>query len=67
MGNLEVRLVNDTGRTIGFGDRWQTHRVRSGSDGPILGQKHVGITIVCIDDYGRILVVHRRHKVFDKV
>ncbi len=38
-----------------------------GLDGPILGQKHVGVTIACLDDDGRILVQHRRHKIFDKV
>jgi isopentenyldiphosphate isomerase len=67
MRRLEVPLVNDSGRTIGYGDRWLTHRVRNGPDGPVLGQKHVGITIACIDDEGRILVQHRRHKIFDKV
>jgi isopentenyldiphosphate isomerase len=67
MVRLEVRLVNDAGRTIGFGDRWRTHRVRDGPGGPILGQRHVGITIACIDGVGRVLVAHRRHKIFDKV
>ncbi len=41
--------------------------MRAGRDGPILGQKHVGITISIADDDGRILVQHRRHKIFDKV
>jgi isopentenyldiphosphate isomerase len=67
MARLEVRLVNEAGRTIGFGDRWRTHRVREGPDGPILGRRHLGITIACVDDVGRILVAHRRHKIFDKV
>ncbi len=52
MRRLEIPLVNDSGRRIGYGDRWLTHRVRNGPDGPILGQKHVGITIACIDDDG---------------
>ncbi len=64
---LEIPLVNDSGKKIGYGDRWLTHRVRNGPDGPMLGQKHVGITIACIDDDGRILVQHRRHKIFDQV
>ena len=67
MGNLEVRLVNESGRTIGYGDRWQAHRVKKGRDGPVLGQKHVGITIACVNEEGKILVAHRRHKIFDKV
>jgi len=67
MARFEVRLVNETGRTIGFGDRWLTHRVREGPDGPILGQRHLGITIACVDDAGGILVAHRRHRIFDKV
>lgn len=67
MTRLEVRLVDESGRMIGFGDRWRTHRVRCGSDGMILGQRHVGITIACIDETGRILIAHRRHKIFDKV
>ena len=67
MGGLEVRLVDDSGRTIGFGDRWQTHRVTKGPNGPTLGQKHVGITIACVDQAGKILIAHRRHKIFDKV
>ncbi len=41
--------------------------MRNGGDGPILGEKHVGITIACLDDEGRILVQHRRHRIFDKV
>lgn len=67
MPKLEVRLVNESGRTVGFGDRWRTHRVTKGPTGPVLGQKHVGITVVCIDRGGKILVAHRRHKVFDNV
>jgi len=64
MARLQVRLVNESGKTIGYGDRWWTHRVRNG---PILGQKHVGITIACIDGSGRILVARRRHRIFDRV
>jgi len=67
MARLEVRLVNEAGRTTGFGDRWLTHRVREGPDGPVLGQRHVGITIACVDRTDRILVAHRRHKIFDRV
>jgi isopentenyldiphosphate isomerase len=67
MARLEVPLVNESGRTIGYGDRWWTHRVRTGSDGPVLGQKHIGICIACVDDGRRILVAHRRHRIFDKV
>ena len=67
MARFEVRLVNEAGRTIGFGDRWRTHQVREGPDGPILGQRHLGITIACVDGAGRILVAHRRHRIFDKV
>jgi len=36
-------------------------------NGPILGQKHAGITIACLDQSGRILTQHRRHRIFDKV
>jgi len=67
MARLQVQLVDDSGRTIGYGDRWRTHRVKESPDGPILGKRHVGITIACVDGSGRILVVHRRHKIFDKV
>ena len=41
--------------------------MRNGGDGPILGEKHVGITIACLDNDGRILVQHRKHRIFDKV
>lgn len=67
MVRLEVSLVDESGRTIGYGDRWWTHRVKKGPNGAILGQKHVGITIACVDDGGRILVAHRRHRIFDKI
>jgi isopentenyldiphosphate isomerase len=67
MERYKIPLVDGSGRTIGYGDRWWTHRVRAGPDGPILGEKHVGITIACVDDDGRVLVQHRKHKIFDKV
>jgi isopentenyldiphosphate isomerase len=67
MGRLEVPLVNESGRRVGYGDRWQTHRVRKGPNGPVLGQKHIGIVIALVDDAGRILVAHRKHKIFDGV
>ena len=41
--------------------------MRDGREGSILGEKHVGITIACLDDDGRILVQHRRHRIFDEV
>ena len=67
MERYKIPLVDESGRTTGYGDRWWTHRVRNSPEGPILGEKHVGITIACLDDDGRILVQHRRHKIFDKV
>jgi len=67
MERYKIPLVNGFGRTIGYGDRWWTHRVRDGRERPILGEKHVGITIACLDEDGRILVQHRRHRIFDKV
>ncbi len=67
MARTEVPLVNASGRTVGYGDRWQAHRVRTGPDGPVPGRKHVGITIACVDDEGKILAAHRRHRIFDKV
>jgi isopentenyldiphosphate isomerase len=67
MGRPEVPLVNESGRTVGYGDRWQTHRVRTGPSGTVLGKKHVGITIAIVNGEGRILVAHRRHKIFDRV
>lgn len=67
MEKYRIPLLDESGRTIGYGDRWWTHRVRNGPDGVILGQKHAGITIACIDGRGRILIQHRRHKIFDKV
>jgi len=67
MARFEVPLVDESGRTIGYGDRWWTHRVREGPDGHVLGQRHIGINIACVDDEGRILVAHRRHRIFDKV
>src|SRR5574341_2598177 len=62
-----IPLVNESGRGMGYGDRWLTHRTRDGPDGPILGQKHVGITIACIVDDAKIILQLRRHKIFDKV
>jgi isopentenyldiphosphate isomerase len=67
MASYEVRLVNELGKTVGYGDRWWTHRVTKGREGPVLGQKHLGMTIVCVDECGKILVAHRRHKIFDRV
>ena len=67
MVRYEVPLVDSSGKTIGYGDRWLTHRVRKGPDGIVLGQKHVGITIACVDDNGRILTAHRKHRIFDRV
>src|SRR5438128_8674226 len=67
MERYRIPLLDESGRTIGYGDRWWTHRVRDGPDGPILGQKHAGITIACLDHSGRILIQHRRHRIFDKV
>ena len=62
-----IPLVNELGTTIGYGDRWLTDRTKDSPDGPILGQKHVGITIACLDPNGKFMVQHRRHKIFDKV
>ncbi|MDG7013234.1 MAG: NUDIX domain-containing protein [Nitrososphaerota archaeon] len=67
MGRYEVRLVTELGKTVGYGDRWWSHRVTKGREGPTLGQKHVGITMACVDDGRRILVARRRHRIFDKV
>src|SRR5439155_3233508 len=67
MERYKIPLVDESGRTVGYGDRWWTHRVKDGREGPILGEKHVGITIACLDDDRRILVQHRRHRIFDKV
>jgi isopentenyldiphosphate isomerase len=67
MERYRIPLVNGSGRIIGYGDRWWTHRVRDGRGGPILGEKHVGMTIACLDDDGRVLVQLRRHRIFDKV
>ncbi len=67
MEKYRIPLLDESGRTIGYGDRWWSHRVRVGADGPILGQKHTGITIACLDDNGRILIQHRRHRIFDRV
>jgi len=67
MARSQVPLVAASGKTIGYGDRWLAHRVRSGPDSLALGRKHVGITIVCVDDGGKILVAHRRHRIFDRV
>jgi isopentenyldiphosphate isomerase len=67
MNRYKIPLVDESGKTVGYGDRWWTHRVRNGQESPILGEKHVGITIACLDDDGRILVQLRRHKIFDKV
>lgn len=64
MARLEVRLVNESGRTIGCGDRWATHRVRKGG---ALGRKRVGITMACVNEEGKVLVARRRHRIFDGV
>jgi isopentenyldiphosphate isomerase len=67
LSTYKIPLVNESGRTIGYGDRWWSHRVRDGPDGPALGRKHIGITIACLDKESRILVQHRRHRIFDRV
>ncbi len=63
----KIPLVDEHGGRIGYGDRWWTHRVKKGADGPILGQKHVGITIAMLDERRRVLLQHRKHRIFDDV
>ncbi len=67
MERYKIPLVNGSGETTGFADRWWAHRVRDGPEGPVLGKRHVGITIACLGDDGRVLIQHRKHKIFDKV
>ena len=67
MEKYRIPLLDKSGRTVGYGDRWRTHRVKDGPDGPVLGQRHAGITIACIDGEGKVLIQHRRHRIFDKV
>ena len=67
MRSYTISLVSESGKRMGYGDRCLTHRTSDGPDGPILGQKHVGITIACLDEDGRTLLQLRRHKIFDKV
>jgi len=67
MVRVELPLVDASGKLVGYGDRWQAHRVKEGPNGPVLGAKHIGITIACVDDQSRILTAYRRHKIFDKV
>ena len=67
MRSYTIPLVGESERRIGYGDRWLTHRTKSGPNGPVLGQKHVGITIACLDEDERILLQLRRHKIFDRV
>jgi isopentenyldiphosphate isomerase len=67
MEKYKIPLVDDSGKTTSYGDRWWTHRVRNSREAPVLGQRHVGITIACLDGQGRVLVEHRRHRIFDKV
>jgi isopentenyldiphosphate isomerase len=67
MEKYKIPLVDEFGKTTGYGDRWWTHRVRNSPEGPILGQRHVGITIACTDDHGKVLTQHRKHKIFDNV
>jgi isopentenyldiphosphate isomerase len=67
MKKYKIPLVDETGKTTGYGDRWWTHRVRDSPEGPVLGQRHVGITITSLDDNGRVLIQHRKHKIFDSV
>jgi len=67
MARMELPLVNASGKIVGYGDRWQAHRVKEGPNGPILGVKHIGITVACVDDQMRILTAYRRHRIFDQV
>lgn len=67
MSRYRIPLVDEFGKSSSYGDRWWAHRVRNGLEGPTLGQKHIGITIACLDEDGRILAQHRRHRIFDKV
>ncbi len=66
MEEYEIPLVDRSGRVSGYGDRWLSHTVSGSTGNLILGQKHVGITIACIDHKNRILLEHRKHKIFDK-
>ena len=67
MKKYEIPLVDESGKITGYGNRWWTHRVRDSPGGLILGQRHVGITIACIDGNGRVLIQQRKHRIFDKV
>ena len=67
MRSYSIPLVSESGRRKGYGDRWLTHRTKTVANSPVLGQKHVGITIACLDEDGRVLLQLRRHKIFDKV
>jgi isopentenyldiphosphate isomerase len=67
MERYKIPLVDGSGRRVGYADRWSSHRVKDGHYGPVLGERHVGITIACLDDDGRILVQLRKHRIFDKV
>ena len=66
MEKYRIPLVNESGKTTGYGDRWWTHRVRDRPEGLALGQRHVGITIACLDNHRRVLTQRRKHKIFDK-
>lgn len=67
MEEYTIPFVDQNGKITEYGDRWLSHTVTRGSDGPVLGRKHVGIVIACINEEGKILVQLRKHKIFDSV
>ncbi len=67
MEEYTIPLVDESGSVVSYGDRWLSHAVTTGDNGPILGRRHTGITIALLNGDGKILVQHRKHKVFDNV
>lgn len=67
MEDYVIPFVDESGATAEYGDRWLSHTVTRSHGGTILGRKHVGIVIACLDRDGRILCQFRKHRVFDSV
>jgi isopentenyldiphosphate isomerase len=61
-GDLVV-LVDDNDMELGYRDKDECHTVHEG----IPGYHHRGLTVLVYDGDGRVLLQHRRHRIFDSV
>jgi isopentenyl-diphosphate Delta-isomerase len=58
-----VVLVDDEDEQLGYGTKEECHTVHDG----LPGYHHRGLTVLVHDGRGRVLLQHRKHRIFDNV